>query len=210
MGSDDAYRRDALVHRVRLTRDFWIGATEVTQAQWRAVMGNNPSYFLGDEKPVEQVSWEDCAAFLDRLNAQERQWAFRLPSEAEWEYAARAGKVSGVLEDPLACAWNGENSLMQTHPVARKHPNAWGLFYMVGNVWEWSADTYAPYPPYPQTDPLETGDEARSARGGSWRAPFAHQPEPHKGAARVSLRYGWPADYRSPDLGFRVAAQARP
>ena len=209
MGYDAGFRPSEPVHRVTLTRGFWLGHTEVTQAQWRAVMGNDPAYFRGDDKPVEQVSWDDCQTFCQRLNGLDRSRVYRLPTEAEWEYAARAGRALGTYPDPDAFAWHCNNSQGQTHPVGLKEANPWGLHDLIGNVWEWCADGYGPYQPYPQKDPQGPPAEFRSARGGSWLSPGGTKPGSTKCADRATLRYGWAQDCTATDLGFRVAAVPR-
>ncbi len=145
MGSPDS-DKDALTlekpqHRVRITKPFYLGKFLVTQEQWEAVMGNNPSQFKGPKNPVEMVSWEDCQKFLGKLNAKSSSGTgkFQLPSEAQWEYACRAGSKTrycfGDDETPLGdYAWYGKNSGNTTHPVGEKKPNAWGLYDMYGNV----------------------------------------------------------------------------
>ena len=161
------------VHRVTLTNNYNIGKYEVTQALWQTVMGNNPSYFKGEDLPVEQVSWNDCQDFISKLNAMTGK-KFRLPSEAEWEYAARGGKKSrgyqysgsNTLGD---VAWNDGNSGSKTHAVGTKQPNELGIYDMTGNVWEWCQDWYGSYSSSPQTNP--TGAVSGSGRvyhGGSW------------------------------------------
>lgn len=209
MGFDSGFKATEPVHRVTLTRGFWMGRTEVTQAQWRAVMGNNPSFFQGDEKPVEQVSWDDCQAFLTRLNQWVPSVVCRLPTEAEWEYAARAGRVASREDQPDAVAWHVTDSLGQTHPVGTKLANPWGLSDMIGNVWEWCSDGFGPYLPYPQKDPQGQGSELRSMRGGSFSSPGSSKSPPLKVANRVTLRFGNPPDYSAKDLGFRIVAVPR-
>jgi formylglycine-generating enzyme required for sulfatase activity len=166
-------------HRVILTRGFYLGTYEVTQAQWLAVMGENPAVFQQGEdhlrRPVESVSWEDCQRFLQRLN-QRGRGLFRLPTEAEWEYACRAGTPTryywgDALEDYQTHphAWANSRSMATTHPVGTKPANPWGLFDMSGSVWEWCQDWYGPYSAEEQTDP--TGPSAGTEkifRGGSW------------------------------------------
>ena len=143
LGQPCIYRGAQPVHTVTLTRAFYLQTTEVTQGQWRAIMGSNPSQFRGcDRCPVENVSWDDIQVFLARLNAAEPDADFRLPTEAEWEYACRAGTTgafggTGVLDD---MGWTFTNSGNHTHEVATKQPNAWGLYDMHGNVWEWVQD----------------------------------------------------------------------
>ena len=168
--------------------DYSIGQTEVTQALWLAVMGSNPSYFstseiydfdrdreYGDDlsRPVECVSWEDCNAFMEKLNELTGQH-FRIPTEAEWEFAARGGnKTHGYLyagSDSFdEVAWCGENSDYMTHPVGQKKPNELGLFDMSGNVWEWCWDWYGDYSSSSQTNPMGSSSGSnRVIRGGSW------------------------------------------
>jgi formylglycine-generating enzyme required for sulfatase activity len=139
-------------HWVRITRGFWMGETPVTQAQWKAVMGRNPSKFPGDDRPVEQVSWYHSLDFIRRLNEWIPGLGAALPSEAQWEYACRAD-TTGAFHDGSPCTeprdmdpaldrlgWFSENSGGETHPVRQKRPNAWGLYDLHGNVWEWCRD----------------------------------------------------------------------
>ena len=144
MGSTNGSSDEVPVHRVRLSQAFDLGKYEVTQAQWEAVMGASPSDFsaCGGTCPVESVSWEDVRAFIGKLNAQEGVGAYRLPTEAEWEYAARAGTQTAYSFGPEASGlgaygWYAGNSDSGPHPVGRKRPNGWGLYDMHGNVWEW-------------------------------------------------------------------------
>src|SRR5262249_25718461 len=139
MGNNDGYDDDKPVHTVRISRPFYLGKYEVTQAQWEAMMGNNPSHFKGDaNSPVEQVHWDDVQKFIRRLNAKEGGARYRLPTEAEWEYAARAGTTTSWSFGDDASqlgryAWCGGNAGWQTHPVGQLQPNAWGLYDMYGN-----------------------------------------------------------------------------
>ena len=160
-------------HQVTLTNDYYIGKTEVTQALWKAVMGNNPSYFKGDNLPVENVSWDDCQKFISKLNSLTGQ-NFRLPTEAEWEFAARGGNNSNhyqysgsnVLGD---VAWYDGNSGHKTHVVATKQPNELGLYDMSGNVWEWCSDWFGNYSSSSLTNPTgPNSGSSRVFRGGSW------------------------------------------
>ena len=155
---------DELPHEVTITRGFFLQTTAVTQGQWKAVMGNNPSRFSpkGDDHPVESVSWYDCQKFIERLNSS-GEHIYRLPTEAEWEYACRAGKFSSCSEGEIielfcdhdpnldAVGWYCGNSDRATHPVAQKKPNPWGLYDLHGNVLEWCQDWYGTYPATPQT-----------------------------------------------------------
>ena len=164
---------DETQHRVTLSKGFYLQTTEVTQAQWKAVMGSsNPSHFKGDDLPVEQVSWNDAQDFIQKLNAKEGTHVYRLPTEAEWEYACRAGTKTayywGSSMDGDYC-WYNSNSSSKTHPVAQKRSNDWGLYDMSGNVWEWCSDWRGSYP-----SGFVTGPQGPSSgptwvlRGGSW------------------------------------------
>lgn len=183
MGSPDHYPDERPVHRVRITKGFWIGKYEVTQGQWRSVMGSNPSGFQeGDDYPVERVSWNDTQAFIQNLIRLTGR-SFRLPTEAEWEYACRAGTTGefyGNLDD---IAWYHDNSNASSHPVGRKIPNAFGLYDMLGNVWEFVQDWYAEdyYGKSPVDDPPgpSTGTH-RIVRSGSW----ANGPHSNRSARR--------------------------
>ena len=170
---------DERQHKVTITRPFYMQTTEVTQGRWKAVMGDNPSYFkgCGDDCPVENISWDDCQEFIRRLNQMEGTDKYRLPTEAEWEYACRAESVTrfyfGHDDRKLSeYAWYVANSGEQTHPVGQKEPNAWGLYDMHGNVWEWCQDWYKKsYPRRHVNDPK--GPSSGSfpvSRGGSWNS----------------------------------------
>ena len=164
---------DEQQHKVTLTKGVYIGVTEITQSQWKAIMGNNPSYFKGDNLPVEQVSWNDCQEFIRKLNLQEGGNKYRLPTEAEWEYTCRAGTTTrfcfGDSESRLGdYAWYSSNSSSKTHPVSRKKPNVWGLYDMHGNVWEWCEDS-CEYSGGVVTDTYRDGIEDPLCNGGSRR-----------------------------------------
>ncbi|MBQ7188204.1 MAG: formylglycine-generating enzyme family protein [Kiritimatiellae bacterium] len=168
--SEDGRDGDETQHQVTLTRGFWLGETPVTQKQWKSVMGDNPSVFKGANLPVEEVSWNDCQEFIQKVNAALNCGA-RLPTEAEWEYACRAGTSgayggTGELDE---MGWYDKNSGDKTHPVGQKKPNAWGLYDMHGNVWEWCSDWYGDYPSGSVTDPTgPSSGSSRVLRGGSW------------------------------------------
>lgn len=174
--NDGAFDYEFPVHKVTLTKDYYMGETQVTQALWQAVMGENPSEFKGDDqRPVECVSWNDCQVFIQKLNALTGE-RFRLPTEAEWEFAARGGNESrgccyAGSNDLDAVAWHDGNSAEKTHAVAQKQPNELGLYDMSGNVEEWCADWYGEdyYQTSPDVDPQgpDTG-RLRVLRGGSW------------------------------------------
>jgi formylglycine-generating enzyme required for sulfatase activity len=190
--------------QVRITKGFELGKYEVTQAQWEAVMGANPSEMRGPELPVETVSWEDVQAFLGRLNTLDDGYRYRLPTEAEWEYAARAGTDDPSVANLDALGWSRDNSGKRSHPVGQKLPNAWGLYDMQGNVWEWCADWFdAEY--YRNAAPVDPPGPSkgthRVVRGGGWYSGSR--------SCRVSVR-GWvgPGDRGSND-GFRCAREVR-
>ena len=159
-------------HEVKLTRGFWMLETEVTQAMWKSVMGENPSLFNGAQKPVEYVSWNDCQTFCTKLSSK-LSGMVSLPTEAQWEYACRAGTTGAYAGDLDAMGWYDSNSGEKTHPVGQKKPNAWGLYDMYGNVWEWCQDWYGEdyYAESPTNDPTgpNTG-RYRVNHGGGWYA----------------------------------------
>ena len=168
----DAYKDEKPAHQVTLS-SFSIGKYEVTQEEWQAVMGSNPSNFKGAKRPVEKVSWNDCQEFIRKLNQMTGK-RFRLPTEAEWEYAARGGNRSNGYKysgsDNLgSVAWYDGNSGSETHPVGQKSPNELGLYDMSGNVWEWCQDWFGSYSSSSQTNPTgPSSGSYRVSRGGSW------------------------------------------
>jgi formylglycine-generating enzyme required for sulfatase activity len=166
MGSAD----EGPIHDVTLSKGFYLQTTEVTQAQWQAVMGTNPSEFKGPDWPVDMVPWFDAQEFLRKLNAREKDTRYRLPTEAEWEYACRAGGQEPDGAPNLGeVAWWAGNSGREVHPVGQKKPNAWGLYDMRGNVWEWVQDRYGDYSAGRQVDPHGPASGTyRVLRGGSW------------------------------------------
>ncbi|KPA18066.1 serine/threonine protein kinase, partial [Candidatus Magnetomorum sp. HK-1] len=174
---------DEVQHNVTLTQKYYLQTTEVTQGQWKAVMGSNPSYFssCGDECPVEKVSWEDVQEFIEKLNLHENANRYKLPTEAQWEYAARSGSTTALANGNLvetncsmdtnlnAMGWYCGNADNKTHQVAQKQANAWGLFDMHGNVWEWCSDWLGGYSDISVTDPGgASSGSTRVLRGGSW------------------------------------------
>ena len=200
------YDDEKPVHKVILTRDYYIGETQVTQALWTAIMGNNPSHFSGDDRPVESVSWDDCQRFVGALNRKLRTELagkkFRLPTEAEWEFAARGGNKSDGYQyagsnDLCEVAWWGKNSGGETHPVAELKPNELGIYDMSGNVWEWCQDCYDDYPHNTQTNPVGPNDGARRvSRGGSWFN--------GAGGCRLSCRNYFTPDDCDESMGLRL------
>ena len=194
-GADEAQRE------VRITQGFWIGKYEVTQGEWAAVMGENPSYFkeCGSRCPVERVSWQDVQEFIRKLNDSEsaKGYAYRLPTEAEWEYAARAGTAAPRYGELGELAWYYGNSGGRTHPVGQKRANGWGLHDMLGNVIEWTADWYGEHPADAVTDPLGPGaGSKRVSRGGGWGGSAR--------GVRSAGRFNFAPGHRSSLIGFRL------
>ena len=196
------YDDEKPVHQVTLTNDYYMGKYEVTQALWQAVMGKNPSYFKGDNLPVNYVRWKDCQRFISKLNSMTGR-KFRLPTEAEWEYAARGGKKSRGYQysgssNISDVAWYDGNSGDKTHPVGTKQANELGIYDMTGNVLEWCQDWYGSYYSSSQTNPTGATSGSRHVnRGGSW-AKNVRRSSP-------SCRYGAIYVDRDLDLGFRLA-----
>ena len=201
----DDYDSERPVHNVSLD-GFYIGKYEVTQAQWKAVMGTNPSNWKGDDLPVEQVSWNEAVQFCEKLSQMTGK-TYRLPTEAEWEYAARGGQQadgtkyagSNTIGD---VAWYTSNSGDKTQPVGTKKPNGLGLYDMSGNVGEWCSDWYSSnyYSSSPSVNPQgPSSGSARVRRGGSWFGSALY--------CRVSDRDHGTPDYRSGFLGFRVVCE---
>ncbi|GFO96672.1 hypothetical protein ig2599ANME_0861 [groundwater metagenome] len=200
----DRYGDEGTVHRVKIANAFYIGKYEVTQKQWRDVMGRNPSIDKGDDLPVEKVSWNDVQEFIKKLNEKEGMNKYRLPTESEWEYAARAGTTTmysfGDDESKLGdYAWYYSNSGNKIHEVGQKKPNPWGLYDIHGNVWEWVQDMWHDnYNGAPTDGSAWEGDgSARVFRGGCWDSGAA-------GSLRSALRYRARPGYRDGSLGFRL------
>jgi len=208
MGSPETEDRkdDEIQHEVTISRNFYMGSTEVTQAQWVAIMEKNPSRYKGDDMPVEKVSWDEAVEFCKRLSEMPDEKKagrkYRLPTEAEWEYACRAGtKTQYSFGDAIELidehGWYVDNSLKEIHSVGMKKPNAWGLYDMHGNVWEWCADWYGEYPKGSATDPRGPEDGLdRVSRGGSWTNDAV--------SCRSAYRF-WRDSSNRHSLGFRVA-----
>jgi formylglycine-generating enzyme required for sulfatase activity len=208
--------------RVTLSKGYWLGKHEVTQAQWQALMGNNPSNSKGSSLPVENVSWNDAMEFCRKLTQRERAagrlpegLAYTLPTEAQWEYACRAGtttalnngtnltSTTGQCRNLDALGWYWKNSGSRTHPVGQKQPNSWGLYDMHGNVWEWCLDWKDDYPGGSVTDPTgPSSGSHRVRRGGSLIALARY--------CRSAVRESSNPDHRSGGLGFRLALSQVP
>ncbi|MCY3018460.1 MAG: formylglycine-generating enzyme family protein [Planctomycetota bacterium] len=200
-------RNDETQHEVTISTPFYMGQYEITQAQYEAVIGSNPSRVKGAKNPVEQVSWDGAQEFCRKLSAKAGK-TLRLPTEAEWEYACRAGTTtrfsSGDADSALAdVAWYDANSERKPHPVGQKKPNAWGLYDMHGNVWEWCQDFYGAYAEGTATDPPgAVNGTSRVVRGSGWVfSPWS---------CRSANRGGSPPDprYGGADIGFRVVVPA--
>ncbi len=204
-GKAEWYTDEIPQHNVTLTKAFYIQTSEVTQRQWKTIMGNNPSGFNYNAKdcPIEKVSWHDVQKFIKKLNKKEGTDKYRLPTEAEWEYACRAGSTSAFCfgnqkNDLTIYAWNNSNSREWTHSINQKKPNAWGLYDMHGNVGEWCNDWYGDYTSNSLTDPPGPVEGTqRVSRGGSWRSIARF--------CRSAYRYGVDPNYRRPTGGFRLA-----
>jgi formylglycine-generating enzyme required for sulfatase activity len=200
------YYSDMPKHKVKLN-DFYLADTEVTQALWKSVMNKNPSPYKGDDLPVCHVSWNATQEFISKLNQLSGK-KYRLPTEAEWEYAAGAGlqkgtKFSGTnLDSELGdYAWTFENSEAKPHPVGTKKPNSLGLYDMTGNVWEWCSDYLGAYPSTPQLNPKGASTSSRRVnRGGGWMSRI-------KGS-NLTLRNGFAPDSSNSIFGFRLAMDA--
>ena len=207
----DTHTWDMVKHPVTISKAFYLGKFEVTQAQWQAVMGNNPSRFKGDDRPVESVSWFAVQEFIQRLNEREGHERYRLPTEAEWEHAAKAGgkgypfgKNGQQLKE---YSWHMYNSGNNTHPVGQKKPNPWGLYDMSGNVGEWiqdwRADSKSDVPDGHVTDPQgpATGT-VRMMRGGDWKS--------YADVSRRGGRYSSLPGNTYDSAGFRVVLTVGP
>ena len=196
MGGESRFYDAKPVHTVKLTRGFWMLQTEVTQEMWKSVMGENPSNFTGDKLPVENVSWDDCDEFCQKLRA--KGLNVQLPTEAQWEYACRAGTTGDYAGNMEEMTWYRANSGSKTHEVGLMKPNNWGLYDMHGNVWEWCADRYGLYPSDMQINPRGPDTEGSDCvlRGGSWFSDAGH--------CRSVYRDSLSPDYRAYRLGLRL------
>lgn len=207
MGSENGRNNEKPVHQVVIREGFYMGKHEVTQAQWQQVIGTNPSGFKGDSLPVEKVSWNDTQEFIGKLNEMDDGFVYRLPSEAEWEYACCAGTTGDYASNLDSMAWYEGNSGEHTHPVGQKQANAFGLYDMHGNLWEWCADNWHEnYNGAPTDSSIwlhEGGSNQRVVRGGSWQEEAGGGSCAHRVRISSDRR-----DHRS-RIGFRVVASAR-
>lgn len=212
-GTEGLYKNEKPFHSVKIERAFYLMTTPVTQGQWQRVMGDNPSSFkeCGEDCPVEMVSWEDAQRFISRLNEMEGTTGYRLPSEAEWEYAGRSGNGSEFFFGNDAgrlgeFAWYSANSGNKTHPVAKKKSNTWGLYDMAGNVWEWVEDdwhaTYEGAPSDASAWIDKKRGSARVVRGGGWGVLARY--------CRAAARYYGNATARTSHVGFRLVKSVSP
>jgi formylglycine-generating enzyme required for sulfatase activity len=214
IGSDHGNDDEKPIHTVRLSRPFYLGMYSVTQRQWEAVMGSNPSHFQGPEHPVEQVPWDKVQEFIRSLNTHEGRTLYRLPTEAEWEYAARAGATGDYcfgddVTQLSRYAWYEDNARRTTHPVGQLRPNSWGLYDMHGNVWEWVQDWYdnQEYARRAATGPAIVDPAGPAAgsdrvdRGGSWLHAARNCRSAHRDSDAPGLRYG--------TLGFRLLREVQ-
>lgn len=199
MGSNFRWFSEQPVHKVKISQSYEIGATLVTQAQWETITGHNPSDFKGSNLPVERVSWDDIQEFIKTINTQSTHYQYRLPTEEEWEYAARAGTTEEYAGNLDEMSWYKANSDNKTHEVATKKPNPWGIYDMHGNVWEWCQDWYRDYPSDSQPDP--TANPCKVIRGGSWYFGDDY--------SRSAFRFYITPDVRSNHLGFRLVRTLR-
>ena len=192
-GDTDCAPHESPAHEVAVTKGFWLGRTPVTQQAWLRVTGHNRSHFKGPNLPVEMVDWAEAKAYCAAVGG-------RLPTEAEWEYAARAGSMGPRYGNPNEIAWHYDNSGFKTHDVGQKRPNAFGLYDMLGDVFQWVADWYGTYPSGEQIDPSgPAGGQLRVVRGGSWDNLSSIGRASYRGA-------GAPAD-RNYNFGLRCVEE---
>jgi formylglycine-generating enzyme required for sulfatase activity len=204
MGFAGKHENERPVHEVSISRGFWIGETEVTQAQFATILELPSQRFVGEKLPVHNISWTDAREFCARLTKRERSvgllpegYVYRLPTEAEWEYACRAGTARAFGANPQAMTWHTGNAEAQAKPVAERLPNPWGIHDMHGNVLEWCLDGISEYPEESQIDPLRGGHEKiKITRGGAWTKPLKF--------CRSSHRHSWLFGLKKSDIGFRV------
>lgn len=198
MGSTANWPSEQPIHKVQITENFEMATTQVTQAQWQSITGINPSDFKGENRPVERVSWEDIQDFLEKANKLSNKYTYRLPTEEEWEYVARAGTTQEYAGNLEEMGWHKANADSKTHDVAQKKPNSWGFYDMHGNVWEWCEDWYEDYST--KIVPHLKGSTTvpcKVVRGGSWY--FGED------YSRSAFRFYLTPDTRCKHIGFRLA-----
>ena len=189
-------------HMVKITKPFEIGKYVVTQGEWKKLMGTDLSTFKGDNLPMENISWNQIQDFLTKINSMNDGFKYRLPTEAEWEYAARAGGTGPLAGDSLdAIAWYDQKGGAKTKPVGTKAPNAWGLYDMQGNVWQWVQDAYTGYKKNAVSDPVNNKGDNRVLRGGSWDLKDVE--------IRVSNRFAIPPNFKNNSAGFRLVREPK-
>jgi len=203
----DTNVKETPAHMVKISKPFDIGKYVVTQYQWQMVMGSpSPSTFpktnaSRDNYPVENISWNQVQDFLTKINSQNDGFKYRLPTEAEWEYAARAGVTGPTTGDLDAVAWYDQKGGPTTHPVGKKMPNAWGLYDVQGNVWQYVQDSYSDYKKNAVTDPVNTKGDVKVLRGGSWDMPAT--------VTRLSTRLALPPIFKNNNTGFRLVREPK-
>jgi formylglycine-generating enzyme required for sulfatase activity len=202
MGSSAGEEEERPMHTVTISHDFWMGKYAVTQAQFQAVVGRNPSNWKHPNNPVEQVTWDNVQTFLSKVNAMQNVFKFRLPTEAEWEYACRAGTTAERYGPLKKIAWYGSPFFGRVHPVGQKEPNAFGLYDMLGNASQWCQDWFGPYSAEDQIDPQgPKSGVGRVVRGSVYWSTAQ--------ACRAAWRAGYEPGYCYMSLGFRIVAVAR-
>lgn len=198
---EGTYDEEGSTPNVIIEEPYYLGKCEVTQKQWREVMGDNPSYFKGNNLPVEQISWYDVQEFITELNRIEKTDKYRLPSDVEWEYACRAGTSTNYsfgnnVSQLNEYAWYNRNSARETHPVGKKKPNSWGLNDMYGNVWEWVAWNENIEENSNDSDEEQNDESIQTSRGGSWSG--------NANSCKSTSQYERYPDYHGFNLGFRI------
>jgi formylglycine-generating enzyme required for sulfatase activity len=213
MGSEKGNPDEKPVHQVMISKGFLLGRYEVTQGQWKDVMGRDAANFKGSNFPVQFLSWNDAQQFIARLNQTNDGYTYRLPTEAEWEYACRAGTTTEYADNLEWLAWYSGNSTQRVHPVGHLHPNVWGLYDMHGNLSEYCQDWYDPnyYGASPATDPPGPGaGKERVVRGGSFFDSGPISPTTDISNLRSAARSEAFPDASIEDRGLRLVAVPRP